>query len=240
MILFIQLFLAHILGDFVFQTNSWVKSKQTRKLKSPHLYFHILLHGTLAMLIVYDIDFWLPALLLMGSHFIIDLIRLYLPLEKNQPIFFIFDQMIHLLVLAGITFWWMDAKLSMAFLQSIHLLILFTGIVFVSVPASIIIRILISQLYNAANTGNDDSLQNAGSYIGILERLFVLIFVLGGHWQGIGFLIAAKSIFRFADIKGNPDRKLTEYFLIGTLLSIGLSMVTGLIMKYLLTIDFHI
>jgi hypothetical protein len=231
--LFLQLFLAHILGDFVLQSDAWVESKQRKKLKSPHLYMHILLHGALVMLLVWDITFWLPSLLIMGTHLMIDVMRLYLPTKNKHIAFFLLDQSLHLLVLAGIAIGWQGMNVSFTFLQSSEFLIYTIGIVFVTIPSSVIIRILVSPWYDAARTPNDDSLQNAGSYIGMLERLFVLVFVLSGRWEGIGFLIAAKSIFRFADIKGHPDRKLTEYFLIGTLLSIGLAMLTGLMMNYL-------
>lgn len=234
MILFLQLFLAHILGDFVFQSNTWVKSKQKKKLRSVHLYLHVLLHGALVMLLVWDLNFWLPALLITGTHLLIDIMRLHLPAKNNNVTFFLLDQSLHILVLAGIAIGWQDANVSLTFLQSADFLIFATGIVFVTLPASVIIRILVSRWYDAAKTPDDESLQNAGSYIGMLERLLILAFVLLGRWEGIGFLIAAKSIFRFADIKGNPDRKLTEYFLIGTLLSIGLAMVTGLVMNFLL------
>ncbi len=234
MILFLQLFLAHILGDFVFQSNAWVKSKQKKKLRSAHLYLHVLLHGALVMLFVWDLNFWLPALIIIGTHLLIDIIRLFLPPKNNNVVFFLLDQLLHLLVLAGITIWWQDTKVPLVFFQSAEFLIFTSGIVFVSMPASVMIRILVSRWYEAAKVPNDDSLQNAGSYIGMLERLFILAFVIMGRWEGIGFLIAAKSIFRFADIKGHPDRKLTEYFLIGTLLSIGLAMITGLAMNYLL------
>lgn len=236
MILFLQLFLAHILGDFVFQSNTWVKSKQKKKIRSTHLYLHILLHGALVMLLVWDINFWVPALAIMGTHLMIDIMRLYLPAKKNNVAFFLFDQSLHLLVLVGIAIWWQGMNVSFTFLQSSEFLIYAIGIVFVTIPSSVIIRILVAPLYDAARTPNDDSLQNAGSYIGILERLFILVFVLSGRWEGIGLLIAAKSIFRFADIKGHPDRKLTEYFLIGTLLSIGLALITGLAMNNLFTI----
>lgn len=73
------------------------------------------------------------------------------------------------------------------------------------------------------------SLPNAGKYIGILERVLVFIFVVTGHWEGIGFLVAAKSVFRFGDLKDSRDRKLTEYILIGTLLSFGIALVVGVI-----------
>ena len=75
----------------------------------------------------------------------------------------------------------------------------------------------------------DQSLQNAGNYIGILERIFVVTFILLNEFEAIGFLLAAKSIFRFGDLKKVKDRKLTEYVLIGTLLSFGIAILVGLI-----------
>jgi hypothetical protein len=42
---------------------------------------------------------------------------------------------------------------------------------------------------------------------GYLERLFVFVFILTDHWEGVGFLIAAKSVFRFGDLKESKDRK---------------------------------
>jgi len=62
-----------------------------------------------------------------------------------------------------------------------------------------------------------------------LERLLIFTFVVTGHWEAIGFLIAAKSVFRFGDLKESKERKLTEYILIGTLLSFGIAMITGII-----------
>jgi hypothetical protein len=72
------------------------------------------------------------------------------------------------------------------------------------------------------------SLPNAGKYIGIIERLFVLVFILLGRWEAIGLLITAKSVFRFNDLKESNNRKLTEYILIGTLVSFGLAILAGL------------
>ena len=44
----------------------------------------------------------------------------------------------------------------------------------------------------------------------------------------IGFLIAAKSVLRYSDIKTNYDRKRVEYILIGTLLSFSIAIITGI------------
>jgi len=75
-----------------------------------------------------------------------------------------------------------------------------------------------------------NGLLKGGKWIGILERLFVLTFVLTDHIEGIGFLVTAKSIFRFGEL----NRENTEYILIGTMVSIFIAMAVGLTVKYLL------
>jgi len=75
----------------------------------------------------------------------------------------------------------------------------------------------------------EKSLSQAGKYIGILERLFVFTFIVLNQWAAIGLLITAKSVFRFGDLSKAKDRKLTEYVLIGTLLSFGIAISTGLL-----------
>lgn len=62
------------------------------------------------------------------------------------------------------------------------------------------------------------------------------MFIITNHWEGIGFLIAAKSVFRFGDLSQAKDRKLTEYILIGTLLSFGLAIVFGIGYEYVLAL----
>ena len=89
----------------------------------------------------------------------------------------------------------------------------------------------------ALNESNDASLNNAGKYIGILERLFVFTFIIAGNWGAIGFLLAAKSVFRFGDLRESKDRKLTEYILIGTLLSFGIAIGTAMLVLKLNEIE---
>lgn len=69
-----------------------------------------------------------------------------------------------------------------------------------------------------------------------MERLFVFVFVVTGNWEGIRFLLAAKSVFRFGDLKESQDRKPTEYILIGTLLSFGIAIATGMLVLKLIEI----
>lgn len=83
------------------------------------------------------------------------------------------------------------------------------------------------------NTENS-SLASAGLYIGILERILVFISVLAGHLQVVGFLIAAKSVFRFSDLTREKDRKLTEYIIVGTLLSFLIAIAVALLVNWVI------
>jgi hypothetical protein len=62
-------------------------------------------------------------------------------------------------------------------------------------------------------------LASGGRRIGQLERALVLIFVLSGQPAGVGFLMGAKSILRFGELKDDKTRMEAEYVIIGTLLS---------------------
>jgi hypothetical protein len=113
-------------------------------------------------------------------------------------------------------------------------LFLITCIYFLTQPVSLAIAIIISKWTPKTGDSSDDSLQNAGKYIGYLERLLVFIFITSNHWEAVGFLITAKSVFRFGDLTAARDRKLTEYVLIGTLLSFGIAIIAGLLFQQLI------
>jgi hypothetical protein len=234
MILFIKLLLSHLLGDFIWQPNSWVTDKEAKKHKSIYLYFHILLHGILAAILVWEVQFIPYAVLIAVTHGIIDLIKLNFQKNTTKRTWFILDQILHLVVLIGIVFLYENKTINMFWLDN-RFWILITGFLFITKPISILIKTIIS-IWNPENSNNDsdNSLANAGNYIGILERLFVFCFILTGHFEAIGFLLAAKSIFRFGDLKEAKDRKLTEYVLIGTLISFGSAIITGLVVQGLL------
>src|SRR5699024_2359116 len=102
-------------------------------------------------------------------------------------------------------------------------------LLFLSTVSVLTIQTCMANLSKTIHDDKDDYLNNAGKYIGILELIFVFIFIVTGNWSAIGFLLAAKSVFRFGYLKEAKDRKLTEYILIGTLLSFGLAIVTGLV-----------
>lgn len=231
--IFIPLILAHLLGDFLLQPNSWVADKERKKAGSIFLYLHVLVHTVLSFVFLWDLNLWWIALIIGVAHFLIDWIKLSFQNHKTKRTWFFVDQLLHVAVISVLSviyfpyFRWED------FFNPENLKLL-TAAVFLTVPSSILIKTLIS-IWTPVTVEHSklqtESLVNAGKYIGILERLLVFVFIVVNHWEGVGFMIAAKSVFRFSDLAEAKQRKLTEYVLIGTLLSFGIAVITGILVK---------
>jgi len=67
-----------------------------------------------------------------------------------------------------------------------------------------------------------------GATIGVLERLLIVTFILVGAESAIGLVVAAKTIARFRQL---DDRDFAEYYLLGTLASVSVAIVTGLVAR---------
>ncbi len=237
MLLFTKLLLAHLIGDFILQPNKWVFDKEKKKEKSIYLYLHTALHLALILLFVAKTDFIIYGVLLAISHGIIDFIKLKFQKKKTKRIWFSVDQLLHLVMIFATVLIYNNTSIDFQNLDN-SIWIFVTGIVLLTKPTSIIIKNIISIWTPESKNKEDNSLQNAGKYIGILERLFVFCFIITNHFEAIGFLLAAKSIFRFGDLKEAKDRKLTEYVLIGTLLSFGIAILVGLVVLFATRISF--
>jgi hypothetical protein len=99
MILFLKFLLAHILGDFVFQPAKWVKDKEENKVKSIKLYFHVGIHAILlAGILQLNLkEYWFGFLLIISSHYLIDILKLYFQKKRTKRIWFFINQILHLL-----------------------------------------------------------------------------------------------------------------------------------------------
>ena len=236
MLLALKLILAHFIGDFVLQPAHWIEDKLEKKGRSKYLYFHIGVH-LLALLIILQFQHLGAISCIVVTHYLIDLGKLSLTNTKNYRWLFVVDQLLHLLVLGSVLYWIAPFPLDFAALFTESTLLLITFLVFVTYVSGIIMRMLlapyIDEVAKSDEPGEGGSLKNAGTYIGMLERLFVFGFILTQQWAAIGLLITAKSAFRFGDLNKGKNRKLTEYVLIGTLLSFGLAILSGMGFLYL-------
>ncbi len=231
-LLLLKLILAHLLGDFVFQTQGMVRSKSEKKIKSPLLYVHILIHAIcLLFALAFNPSYFIGIALLLCSHFLIDVSKLYLQNKFPDKYLFTIDQILHLCMIACFVAWFETISWNFGELLQPHYLLMAIFVILVSYVSAILIKVLMKSWNLEADT-TDESLKDAGKYIGILERLLIFTFILLQQWPGVGWLLAAKSIFRFGDLTRAKDRGLTEYILIGSLLSFGLAIGMALLYQY--------
>jgi hypothetical protein len=229
--LVLKLILAHLLGDFVFQPDFWIEQKNKKTYKSKYLYYHIVIHTLLLLIILqFDFTYWLAFLLIPISHYLIDLAKLLFKNKIETKLLFLVDQILHLsgIYLVAKIYYVIKINFSQIFQPKVFLLSI--ALVSISFVASVIIKILVTQWKQESESTNE-----AGKYIGIMERLLVFVFIVLNHWEGVGFLLAAKSVFRFGDLTKNHEIRLTEYILIGTLLSFGIAICTALAYLKILT-----
>ncbi|WP_234572014.1 DUF3307 domain-containing protein [Rhodohalobacter sp. 614A] len=223
----VKLILAHIIGDFFLQRAKWIESKERKKWFSPHLFLHVFIHFILVMLILWDFSGLPAALIIMITHYFIDGFKLSFQNEKTKGFWFGADQVAHLLVLVlAWNFFWGGTMIGGL---SDQFWIVLTGLLFLTYPASYIMQYIMDPWNEQIELDQKESLRGAGKYIGMLERVFVYLAFMTGNAQVIGFLLAAKSVFRFGDLTKSKDRKLTEYILIGTLFSFLMAIIAGLL-----------
>ena len=235
-LILLQLLLAHVLTDFVFQTEKMVKHKRKHKAKSWYLYVHSVLAGVLTYFFLQQWSSLLVPLIVIVSHFFIDLWKLNQ--KKDNLKYFLMDQAFHLVIIVLVWLYLINGFGSVfpeigAFFTSIDKLAIVIGYLIVIFPVGFIIGKATERWQKEiARVEEQTSLKKAGRYIGIFERILVLTFIISSNFSAIGFLIGAKSILRFSDSKG--ARKQTEYVLIGTLMSFSICIFVGLLLRYLI------
>lgn len=235
MILVLRLILAHLIADFLLQPNSWVKDKNEKGIRSFKLLLHILVVTGVSTILTIDFFVWQIPVFIFVLHYLIDLLKIYFRTPKaNDLLWFIADQFLHIisiiggaLLIGGAANQWIKGLGEL--LSSKEVLVVALAYCFIIWPSMIIINLATQGWQAQINDEMGPSLQNAGKWIGILERILVLTFVLAAQFQAIGFLIAAKSILRISVKTENSARILSEYVLIGTFISFTIAILVGLV-----------
>ncbi len=254
LIILLRLCIAHIVTDFLLQTQRGIANKQSKLLKGYAFWMHGLYTCAGVILATSNTFNWGALALIVTSHLVIDYLKLVLCAKpaRNWPNrdmwLFITDQLLHILML--IVGWLIIihgfGKMNAAIEQSVagyELLVRVLGYLVVIGPVTYLVKYLTIRWAQEV-TETNYSLADAGKWIGILERSMVISFVYMEQFTAIGFLVAAKSILRLID---KPDiaasaqeqksfsaRKHTEYVLIGTFLSFGSALFTGLFINWIL------
>lgn len=231
--LLLRLIVAHLLADFFLQPHSWIKGRREKGLRSKHLYMHVAVVGISTWVFVAEWRAWPLVLFISLTHFIID----WWKSSKEETIgYFVADQCAHFIILL-IGWAWYTGLPSFLISDIIQQLganhsfwIIVTSYILLFRPAGFLIAKFTKNWQQQLSKGQDDlgGLKNAGTWIGYLERLLILTFILLQQYSAIGFLIAAKSIFRFRAGSENNGRKYAEYIIIGTLFSFSAAVLVGI------------
>jgi len=249
----IPLVFAHVIGDFILQTDDDVDRKGQFLVLLKHVFWIALI----SYILVGIINAWPIAVVIMASHAIIDFIK-----QKNKSTnlkIFVYDQLAHFGVIILISYcittknlypqssiWFESFGRAFYSLQVITIgaiVCIYMGGIFVGLGVQPFLDQMDHEDTGLQDEGSDLSvihsrgLKDGGKIIGYLERLLIYLFILVNQPSAIGFLIAAKSVFRFGELKDRDKRMEAEYIIIGTLLSFlfGIS-VSFLIRKILLAI----
>ena len=243
---FLALYLAHLLTDFVFESDRLVAGKRNSAALAYvehggiHLLSAALLLGLASPMLVRSLDFYEVIIGLTLVHLVFDwgklsLVRLTTKAEGTLA--FVAGQLVYVFpvcvaaaiiaktplheLMAGLTRVQFHAE------QTLLLLVVYIGVIF---GGGHFVRLVTKPLLRgdlglAGQT--TEELQNAGMYIGWLERFLILTSLLLQSPATVGLILTAKSIARYPEFK---SKRFAEYFLIGTLLSISIGIVGGLVL----------
>jgi len=142
-VLGLKLVLAHVIGDFAFQPDKWVQDKIARKQKSPYLYWHLLIHAlALGLVLQFDFTYWKGMLMIVVSHYLIDLGKLYLTGKLNTRILFFLDQLAHLIIIAVVIYIYEPYTLAMNEVVTPKILLLTLAILGVGPVSAVIMKVI--------------------------------------------------------------------------------------------------
>ncbi|SHH24370.1 DUF3307 domain-containing protein [Marivita hallyeonensis] len=227
---FTALLFAHVLADFLVQTNTMVR----RKTEFGFFALHIAIVFALSAAALGGA--WQTALAIAGLHLIIDAIKTWGLTEarRNTLSAFLTDQGAHVLSIAAVVWVWPDAISTGLWADHVTAalphVILITGAIVAIFAGGYAVGLLMEPY--TAQIDQNKGLAQAGRMIGQLERALIFLFLMVNETAAVGFLIAAKSVLRFDTAA--QGQKEGEYVIIGTLASFGWALAVGFATESLL------
>lgn len=240
----------HLLGDFLLQSDAMVEQKRGGSFTAflrhglVHVLSIVVVAAVLDSALLQSGGFYVALIAVCALHLIIDFAKIALTqaqLIADGLRAFLVDQGLHVLTIAIATMAYTHttlsaARASLSRIQAQRGIILAVLIVYLISVVGIgyAIRYLLRPLLRrlpALPGESTEELRNAGMYIGWLERFLVLTAVVLRSPATVGLVLTAKSIVRYPEIKSG---RFAEYFLIGTLLSILLALLGGILLLKIL------
>ena len=234
--LLLRLLSAHLLADFFLQSDKLCKAKNESGKKGVIAQqAHAFIHALSAYILLADWKNWIIPLVIFVSHLIIDVLKSRL--HGKGTVAFLCDQSVHILVIV-LLWWWLydDSTQACGWLANVvsskQLWAVILAYLSITKPASVLISKFIRN-WTPSNNMQGQGMPRAGEWIGYIERVLILTFVITGNIEPLGLLLAAKSVFRFGDLNKAKEIKITEYVLLGTLASFTIALIFAFLLKSL-------
>ena len=234
--LLLRLLSAHLLADFFLQSDKLCKAKNESGKKGVIAQLaHAFIHALSAYILLADWKNWIIPLVIFVSHLIIDVLKSRL--HGKGTVAFLCDQSVHILVIV-LLWWWLydDSTQACGWLANVvsskQLWAVILAYLSITKPASVLISKFIRN-WTPSNNMQGQGMPRAGEWIGYIERVLILTFVLTGNIEAVGFLLAATCVFRFGDLNKAKEIKITEYVLLGTLASFTIALIFAFLLKSL-------
>ena len=229
----LRFLIIHSAVSLIFGFTNLMGHVKKRKMRSKWLYIS---SGAYSLSLYLISSSW-ASLWILPLGFIAHLLAYLIMIPKRRNLFNFFVSQT-LLVFSLVTIWLLltgnDLSLVFIFIKilwnSKNVLLIILGFIALVWPSGYIIGVATEPLRKQIKEAK--GLEKAGLWIGILERTLIYIFVLSNNVMAIAFLITAKTIFRFGEIKDHSRRKEAEYILIGTLFSFSLALLISYLIKY--------
>ena len=233
----------HLLADFLFQTSAYSEKKR-KKLKPLllHCFIYFIVFEIVLLPILQFKKAFLLGMIISVLHFFINFTKNKLeksfPQRRLQIWIFSINQLIHFALLIGMNYIFnLENSVSNLYLKLEGYENFKTIILYISVfsiiyePASVFIRKLFTSISSKTYPKTNLEELKAGNIIGKLERIIIAILLLNNQFGVIGFVLTAKSIARFKQME---NRDFAEKYLIGTLTSFLIVLISIFILKGLL------
>ncbi|MDY0110352.1 MAG: DUF3307 domain-containing protein [Candidatus Krumholzibacteria bacterium] len=226
----------HLLGDFVLQSDAMAERKAHR---GRWQVVHATAVAGVTWLLLGTIAAAWAAAALFVLHLGIDLLKRRLSPRLR---WFTLDQVLHGLSLVGL---WLAIDAFAPSLPGRNVwtslwassyaagLLLVAGFVVTVWLVGVVVKYQMADFAGRLPGELVEGLPRAGRAVGRLERTLVFLFVLIGQPEAVGFVVAAKSVFRIGDLTKRDQRNHAEYIMIGTLRSFAYALLLALATRWL-------
>lgn len=243
------LLLAHLIADFYFQTKKIADLKKEKfSVLLLHCGIYAITFAVVNFVFVNAKTAILATFIIAVFHFVFDYVKIKFD-EKymnyaHHFCSFVLDQILHLSVIF-VTYKLLNLAENttkvfskcIAFSNFEKIMILALLFAFLLQPVGVFIYKLLPFLckeeYKTPHSEmfKDDKKkeQKEGDLIGQLERMIIAILLLCNQYSAIGLVFTAKSIARSKKLE---DKSFAEKYLIGTLVSLLIVLVTTILVKY--------